>query len=279
MKLKIRRELSSSPAIDLPVRPQELSSRRLAQVQQQRVLSPVKLLRKFVYWLRLPVRPVRRLKDRNIERFLFNNVRDFHRQKKNLASRPAHIYGQPIAFRCDSRFLRNQEGVDHGDRIVANHMTRPTRLTPNPELMQLCGSGSPTRTSGCSRVGPGVRPGRVDAVVWVRVSDPDEWMQLCGSGSLTRTSGCSSVGPGLRPGRVDAVVWVRVSDPGEWMQSCGSGSPTRTSECSSVGPGLRPGRVDAVVWVRVSDPDEWMQSCGSGSLTRTSGCSSVGPGL
>src|SRR5581483_8535661 len=64
--------------------------------------------------------------------------------------------------------------------------------------MQLCGSGSLTRTSGCSRVGPGLRPGRVDAVVWVRVSDPDAWMQLCGPGSLTRTSGCSSVGPGLR---------------------------------------------------------------------------------
>src|SRR5882724_9891038 len=152
MELKHRSYRAPSPAVNLPVRANELCVGMPGQIKQQRMLAPVKLLGKCSQRFRSPRGPVGRSVYADVQSFLFNDVADLQGQKKNPAGRPADVESGAIAFGIDYRLFGKQQGIDrrvrgHGERIVANAdasaLARAAVLTnPTHEREPPCGSAT-----------------------------------------------------------------------------------------------------------------------------------------
>jgi len=76
----------------------ELDLRPGGQIEQQRRLLAIKLLRKRGGRFRVPRDAIRRAKDADVERFLLDDVGDGERKKKDPAGGVTHIERWAVAF-------------------------------------------------------------------------------------------------------------------------------------------------------------------------------------
>jgi hypothetical protein len=115
---------AATPSANLPVSADEFSVTISSQVEQQRVLTPVKFLGKRDERLRAPGRTISGAVNAYVKGLLFDDVGDVEGQKEYAAGGAADVQGGAITFRCSNGFLRNQKRIDcrsrgHGERIVA----------------------------------------------------------------------------------------------------------------------------------------------------------------
>src|SRR5208337_1475832 len=97
-KLEQRPRITASPTVDFPIGPQKLESGQLPQIESRRRNSLVELLGIPEQRLRAPIFSVRRTPNRDMQRFLFDDLRntkhDHHglpRQRAELVSRTCAV--------------------------------------------------------------------------------------------------------------------------------------------------------------------------------------------
>src|SRR6516165_9647596 len=129
-EFKARRWIATTPAIDLPVGAHKRYLFAILEVQEQRMLAAIELLRETDKRLRVPGRAVGGSLDQDIERFLFDDIHDIKSEQKDPMGGPADVRGGTVPFSIDHCFLRDQKSVNHGERIVTQ--SRP-RLDCCPE--------------------------------------------------------------------------------------------------------------------------------------------------
>src|SRR5579872_1838507 len=82
------------------------------------MLAAVKLLGKDCDGLWRPSRAIYRPVNADVQRLLLNDVGDVEGKQEDAIDSGAHIYSRAVAFRRNGSFLRNQEGINHGESIV-----------------------------------------------------------------------------------------------------------------------------------------------------------------
>src|SRR5258708_26940378 len=97
----------------------ELHLRVRRQVQQQRRLLTIELLRKSHDRLRAPCRTIGRSVNADVEGLLLYDPGDVQTQQEHATSCPGYVYGPPVTLAADYRFL-NQNGINHVGRLTTN---------------------------------------------------------------------------------------------------------------------------------------------------------------
>src|SRR5215469_5109788 len=83
------------------------------------MLAAIKLLRECFQWLGRPHGSVRRAKDADVQRLLLDNAGDVEGQKENTLRSIAQSHRWTLALCRCARLFRNQESINHDQRIVA----------------------------------------------------------------------------------------------------------------------------------------------------------------
>src|SRR5580693_3295947 len=98
---------SSAPSAHLPVSAQEFDVGLPGDIQQQRMLRPVELLREVCDRFWIPSCAVGRFLNAYVQRFLLNDPRNVQAQKKNAARGLANVHRRTIALSVDHGLFRN----------------------------------------------------------------------------------------------------------------------------------------------------------------------------
>ncbi len=104
---------SASPAPHFPMRPQKSHSHVLRQVEEQRLLAGVELLRKDQQWLRAEISAVSGTPHADVDRLLLGHSGDAKRKQEPLPGSGGGVHCRTVAPGGDDGLLGNQRSLEH----------------------------------------------------------------------------------------------------------------------------------------------------------------------
>jgi hypothetical protein len=124
LEFKARREVAAAPARHFPMRANLTNVGLPREVEQQRVLTAIELLRKRHQRFRGPGLAVSRAVDADVERLLLDHARDLEREQKHAMSGGGDVHRRAVAFGGHQRFGRDEKCFHHGAHCSKARRTR-----------------------------------------------------------------------------------------------------------------------------------------------------------